>query len=111
MKATGMFFLCAPAAPALTRKGERVVIFRVLERDPAEPKNVLQHLTARWSGNDATQFFNANEMALRPGTALLLEMDRLRSEHDEIVGNVVACSIAPPRWPARNEQPQQNARA
>jgi len=106
MRAAGLFFLRMAATIGCDPTGARVgVLLPVAERDPADHKVVLNTLTAKWKGEDALAFFDANQAELRAGRALELELDRLRGHDGEWWASVTRCVLAPlpPSWKAKAE--------
>ena len=99
MQASGLFFLRAYVSSAVTSSGKNVLLLPLCEREGLEHHRV----TAYWSGPEALRFFEAHTGQLKAGTALQLELRHLRVVNNEIHAHVIACQIAPQRWPCGRE--------
>lgn len=103
MNGSGLFFLTG--RPSLVElispdPGPRRVgwQFSTLERT----QRGVQRLVAIWEGDTAAAFVTTHTAALKKGCALQLELQRVRpaSNRDGLCASIVACAIAPARWPS-----------
>lgn len=97
MEASGLFFLRMHATTGADATGQRSgVLLPVLERDPKDPRVILNQLLAKWKGPEALAFYDANRAELRAGRPLLLKLDRLRGgASGEWEATVLSCELAP----------------
>ncbi|CAN5859638.1 hypothetical protein BH11PSE13_BH11PSE13_12450 [soil metagenome] len=104
MKATGLFFLTKrPVQVVLISPTEGKVRgweFDLVERldDKSEVRMV-----ALWRGVEADRAVIALWENLKAGCALSLDLERIRVKDGAMRARIVACALAPARWPGRSE--------
>lgn len=102
MRATGMFFLTG--RPVLTRTRNAAGVERHEWRFPLIERlgdgKGTQLLSGMWPGIKAADFVTVNCRELKAGCALNIEFGRIRPDGDRLLGRIVACELAPTRWPA-----------
>ena len=98
MKATGMVFL-SRGGVRLTKdsKGEPTVTLMCLDRIA---NHQVEPWALFWKGQEAADFWWANEQALQPGTPLSVTVENMRSHTAgrtvEITARVLSCQLAQP---------------
>jgi hypothetical protein len=106
VNATGLFFLTARPSLAQLQSSDdgpvRAWAFPMLERT----RRGTQHVIAYWDGVDAARFIQIHQARLKKGQALRLTLDRLRPANDGLQGHIVACELAPDRWPGYAVEPR-----
>lgn len=102
MRATGLFFLTGRPQLVVTRNdaGTTRREWRLPLIERLGDGKGTQLLSGMWPGVEAAVFVRENARTLVAGCALNIEFGRIRPDGDRLLGRIVACELAPQRWPA-----------
>jgi hypothetical protein len=92
-----LFLSRTPPSMSKDTKGEPTVTLMCLDRIA---NHQVEPWALFWKGQEAADFWRANEQALQPGTPLSVTVENMRSHTAgrtvEITARVVSCQLAPP---------------